>query len=210
MSILSQVLRRPGSFYILKSSHHAMRKPKQPCEEAHVKNKQDPCLSFSWALSQEPAPTCQFCEWAILKVYPPAIVKILQLVTHETEISWLYQVVSKFQNHCCFRQLRSEEAYYIAIDNWNAELPKVTQWDSLTSCKPYISLSNKLTNGIWGCAKREFQSEAGMSGNVLRWTLYSTNSHWEFVKCQILNPGAIDTKVNSQSSELKEFSMQGH
>lgn len=61
VSILSQVLRRPRNFYILKSRHHVIRKPKQPCEEAHVENNQDPgptILAELPAKSQHQLATC--------------------------------------------------------------------------------------------------------------------------------------------------------
>lgn len=119
-------LRRPGSFYILKSSHHVMRKSKQPCEETHVENNQDPWLTGSAELPAKSQHQCDRYEWAILDVYPPAEVKTLQLVAHGTKISCFHHILSKLQNHCCFRSLSSEVAYYTAIEEWNTELSKVT------------------------------------------------------------------------------------
>lgn len=47
MSILSQVLRRLGCFYISKSSHHVVRKPKHPCGKALAENNQDLWLTVA-------------------------------------------------------------------------------------------------------------------------------------------------------------------
>lgn len=44
----------------LETSHHAVRKPKQPCVDAHVERNQDPQATAPAELpGQEPGPTCQ-------------------------------------------------------------------------------------------------------------------------------------------------------
>lgn len=84
MSIQSKLLRTPGSFYILKSSHCCKK-----AQTALVKHKPNLWLAvFTWAPpSQQPVPTCQLAECTILKVYPPTPVKTPQLATHGTELS---------------------------------------------------------------------------------------------------------------------------
>lgn len=67
---------------LLKPSFCALRKLNKPYREAPSERKKGPWLTALAELRQHPTPSCQSCEWAILKTNPPVPVEPNQLTMH--------------------------------------------------------------------------------------------------------------------------------
>ena len=69
---------------LLALSHHAVRKPKQSCGEAHTEK-------------NESAPTCQPCVWALLQTDPGVPDELSQLKQCGVWVTYLFQALPQLQ-----------------------------------------------------------------------------------------------------------------